>query len=350
MMSRLLVTALLTLAWIPSATAQNAFGSVRGIARSEQGGNPIPFVLVRLLPSDSTNATGRQSITNAQGRFQFESVPAGAYRLQLLRIGYRPVLSPVIEVRSGETSEHELRASMIAIPLPPVIVYGEGTCLTGERVAADPYLLTLWEEVRQGVEIRRAFDRRYRYKRMFGQASDTRVPSRPALRRQRADTVINEPDSVDTREERARARRASEGFGRGNVLTLPDEKELTADTFLRTHCIVPPIVESNGASGLRFREASRGRGFGIQGTIWVDADRLMQRIDLEYLNDGKSFSTVSIDYADVAIASTTLRLPIAGSFSIRPLEAPRGTTATGTLFFGYSSFEEIRPSAPDPYP
>jgi hypothetical protein len=253
-------------------------------------------------------------------------------------------LSPVIDVRPGATSEQELRASMIGIPLPAVIVYGDGTCLTGERVAADPYLATLWDEVRKGVEIRRAFDRRYRYQRVLGQTSETLIPSRPTVRQQRADTLVNEPDSADVREERTRARRASEGFGRGNRLMLPDESELIADAFLRTHCIVPAILDSNGASGIRFRETTRGRGFGVQGTIWVDtATRLMRRLQLEHLNGDTPFSTVTVEYVDVGIAGTTLRLPSTGSFSLRVLDAPRGTTATGTISYGYSSFEELRP-------
>ena len=71
----------------------------------------------------------------------------------------------------------------------------------------------------------------------------------------------------------------------------------------------------------------------------------MRRIDLEYLNGDQSFSTVTIYYTDVAIAQTTLRLPAAGSFFIRLLEAPRGMTATasGTLSFGYSRFAEVIP-------
>ena len=174
------------------------------------------------------------------------------------------------------------------------------------------------------------------------------MPSRPPLLRQRADTGVNEPDSVDVREERMRARRVSEGFGKGNTLVLPDEQELTSDAFLKTHCIVPAIADSGGAGGIRFRQVSRGRGFGIQGTIWVDtASRLMSRIDLEYLNGDEAFSTVTVNYADVAIAGTALRLPTAGSFFVRLLEAPRRMTetATGTLSFGYSRFEEVKPNS-----
>lgn len=341
-LSRLLVVAL-TLGVAHPAAAQNTFGGVRGVARSDADSTPIPFVLVRLLPSDSQAPAARQGITNTQGRFQFDSVPAGAYRLQLLRIGYRPVLSPPIQVRAGETSDHDLRASMIGIPLPTVMVYAEGTCLTGDRVASDPYLSALWEEVRSGVEIRRAFDRRYRYQRVLSQTSETLVPSRAVARRQRADTLVNEPDSVEIREERTRTRRAAEGFGKGNSLILPDERELTADTFLVTHCIVPAVLDSGGASGIRFRETSRGRGFGIQGTIWVDAaSRLMRREEIEYLNGDKPFSDITVEYENVAIGGTSLRLPVTGSGWIRPLEAPRGTTATIALSFGYSRFEDMR--------
>jgi hypothetical protein len=345
-MSRLVLVIALALFAGRSANAQDAVGTVRGIAKTEESGLPIPFVLVRLLSDRTANMTSRQSITDARGQFHFGAVPAGAYRLQLLRIGYRPVVSPPIEVHGGEVSDHEIRASMIALPLPAVVVYGEGTCLTGHQVAADPYLSILWDDVRKGVAIRRAFDRRYRYERVLRQSSETLVPSRPPLVRHRADTDVNEPDSADIREERTRAQRASDGFGRGNSLVLPDEQELTDDAFLQTHCIVPAIADSGGARGIRFREVSRGRGFGVQGAIWVDtANRLMNRVDLEYLNGGESFSTVTVYYADVAIAGTTLRMPVAGSFFMRLLEAPRRVTetATGTLSFSYSRFDEVKP-------
>ena len=341
----LLASVWLALAPLALVQGQPTSGVVRGVAKSEESGAPIPFALVRVVPVDSQSAGGRQSITNAQGQFQFQSVPAGKYRLQLLRIGYRPVLSPVVEVRAGETSEIDLRGSMIGLPLPTVVVYGEGECLGGERAASDPYLAALWQDVREGVEVRRGFDQRYRYKRALSEASETIVPSRPTIRRQRADTVVSEPDSVLVREERARARHASDGFGKGNNLALPEERELLDDTFLHTHCIVPAVLDSNGATGIQFRETSRSRdGFGIRGTIWVDSPtRLMRRLQLEYLNGDTPIGHVAVEYADVAVTGTALRLATTGSFSTRLLNAPRGTTATGILTFTYWGFEEVRP-------
>ena len=330
---------------LASAIGQGNTGAVNGVAKSTEDGAPISFALVRLLPVDSASGGGQQGITSAQGRFQFSSVKPGAYRLQLLRIGFRPVTSPTLEVRPGETTEHELRGSMVGLPLPTVMVYADGTCLSGERVAHDPYLSALWEDVRQGVEIRRSFDQRYRYKRELAQTSETLVPSRPAMRRQRADTTTNEPDSALVREERVRAQRAKEGFGKGNSFTLPDERELLDDSFLGTHCIVPNVLGENGSTGVQFRQGSRGEGgFGLQGTIWVDATtRLMQRLELEHLDRDKPISQVTVRYADIAIAGTPLRLPTSGSFSAQLANAPRGTTAIGTLAFNYWGFEDVRP-------
>jgi len=38
-----------------------------------------------------------------------------------------------------------------------------------------------------------------------------------------------------------------------------------------------------------------------------------------------------------------LRLPTTGSFSLWPIQAPRGTSVTGTIVFNYWGFEEVRP-------
>ncbi|MFN2566743.1 MAG: carboxypeptidase-like regulatory domain-containing protein [Gemmatimonadaceae bacterium] len=82
----------------PEASAQATLGAVEGVARSEDDGSLIPFALIRLqrvVDQQTTLPAGsqQQGITSATGRFRFASVPPGTYRLQLLRIGYRPVLS-----------------------------------------------------------------------------------------------------------------------------------------------------------------------------------------------------------------------------------------------------------------
>src|SRR4051812_46115047 len=82
------------------ASAQAGTGTIDGIARSADDSTVIPFALVRLLPVDSAGMSGApllQRATNANGRFFLTGVAAGRYRLQLARIGYRPLMSPVVE-------------------------------------------------------------------------------------------------------------------------------------------------------------------------------------------------------------------------------------------------------------
>jgi hypothetical protein len=69
----------------------------------------------------------------------------------------------------------------------------------------------------------------------------------------------------------------------------------------------------------------------------------MRRLELEYLDGDKPFSNLTVEYANVAVAGTMLRLPTTGSVSLRPLQAPRGTTVTGAISFLYWGFEEVRP-------
>lgn len=72
MLSRLLIV-VLTLGVAHRATGQGTFGGVRGIARSEAGGTPIPFVEARPVDSDvlcyfSEDASISSLHTFARGR------------------------------------------------------------------------------------------------------------------------------------------------------------------------------------------------------------------------------------------------------------------------------------------
>ena len=96
----------------PDAIAQKA--TVEGHARAEEGGAPVQFALVRLVRADSSplpSDSPPQGITNADGRYRFDGVAPGRYRVQLLRIGFRPVLSDPVQVAAGETVQLELRVA-----------------------------------------------------------------------------------------------------------------------------------------------------------------------------------------------------------------------------------------------
>src|SRR5688500_3155947 len=129
-----LFSALLTVGMgaTPGALVQQ--GAIEVHARAEEGGAPVQFALVQLVRADSSPSpvdSPPQGITNADGRYRFDGVAPGRYRVQLLRIGFRPTLSDPVQVEAGKTVQVELRAASQALVLPPVTVTAE-TCVTAK--------------------------------------------------------------------------------------------------------------------------------------------------------------------------------------------------------------------------
>jgi hypothetical protein len=340
------------------ADAQATPGAVEGSTMSAADGAPIPFALVRLLPATPSSAGARtadsgaaravqQAASNANGRFRFAGVAPGVYRLQLARIGYRPVLSPVLTVTGGETLRQDLRGATQAIELAAVTVRGTPSCLTGAQLADEPRLATLWAEAQKGVELRRAFDRQHRYTRVLRQDIELQPRFRKVTRQVRVDTAVSEPDSVPARERRLRAARQANGYATGNLIELPDERELLSDAFLAGHCLETTVAEAEGALGLRFRPV-RGRreGVDIRGTIWVAADTYqMRRLEFEYVDAGDAdpFARSRAEYADVAVGGSALRLRTTGDGAILRIRGPMRAgvkRASATFTFTY---QDVRP-------
>ncbi len=341
--TRFLSAALLSALMVCAPERAQGQGAIEGFARTQDSKEPIAFGLARLVSADG-GSTGRQVVTDAGGRFFLGGVPVGSYKLQLLRIGYVPVITTAFAVKSGETIRQDIIAAANAIVLPALTVRPAG-CLQAVEIN-DPRVSIVWDEAQRGVEIRRAFDLRYRYTVILTQNAETSIPERAPVRRMRADTTVREPDSAEVRDQRRRARNAAEGFGKGNSLVLPDEKELLDDDFLRMHCLESPIATEGGLLGLRFRPvaAAERKGYGLAGTIWVDsATYKIARLELQYLNDDKPFSTLVLEYEDVAVGGAALRLPVRGPITLSPVNAPRGAKVTGTLTMSYSQFEDVRP-------
>jgi len=134
----------------PDAIGQGA--TVQGQARAEEGGAPVPFALVRLVRADSSalpSDNPPQGITNADGRYRFDGVAPGRYRVQLTRIGFRPLLSDPVQVAAGETVRLDLRVASQPLVLPPVTVTAD-VCVPAKQFKEHPQLQTLWQQARDG--------------------------------------------------------------------------------------------------------------------------------------------------------------------------------------------------------
>jgi hypothetical protein len=326
------------------AAAQAGPGSAEGVARTAADGKPLALLLVRLLPT-APGAAPRDAVTDAQGRFRFDSIPAGEYRLQVEQIGFERTQSPVLRVRAGETVFHEIRSAARPVMLEAITVVG-GRCLTADRLAEDPELAVLWNEARKGVQTRRAFDLQYRYTRVMRQDVATRWRIRGTTRRTETDTVVSEPDSALLREQRRHALHREVGYMEGERLHLPYETELLDDAFLRDYCLEPSFEAAEGAYVLRFRPVRPRRdGADVRGAIHVDAQGFgIRRLEFEYLRGGRPFATSYLEYEDLGVAGSTLRLPVRGGATMRTFGVGRMAAlgATATLVYTYGGFERVQ--------
>jgi hypothetical protein len=339
---------MLALAAVPRALAQVATGAVEGVARNAQDGTPLTFMLVHVMPTTARPGAAQRVLTDAEGRFRAEGVPAGEYRLQVEQIGFERTLSPALKVEAGATARQEIRSAMVPIQLEGLTVRAGGGCLTGDQLSQDPALATVWNEARKGVETRRAFDLQYRFMATVRQEGTARYRLKGPSPILRVDTIRSEPDSVLVRETRRRAVLAANGYGsqrRGLALRLPNEKELMDEEFLRAHCLETGIDRGEGTLALRFRPVQRQNGMSIRGALWVDAATYqIRRLEVEHLQGERSLAQTSVDYRDIPVGDGRMRLPASGKVEGRPSGVVSAiiTAVAATLTYTYQGFERVR--------
>jgi len=342
---------LLGAASVSDMHAQTA--AIEGVARAEDGGAPIPFALVRLVPADTAappSGMPPQGITSGNGRYRFAGVAAGRYRVLLLRIGFRPALSDPVQVAAGETVQLELRMASQPVALP-VVTSTPDVCLTAKELGKYPQIQTLWQQARHGAAVRMEIMARFRYRVQVHQASVGAEVQRKADRTP-VESVdqewVSDPGSAVKNAARRRSRRLSRGYygpttkdGRASHY-LPDELDVLHEDFLKEHCVLATAQHGTGEVGLRFLPVRMRRNLlDVGGTIWLDsATFLARRIELEYVDGDDQLGTVRLDFTDVAVAGGTLRMPIGAEIDMRPSRKDP-VRRQRRLTWTYSDFVEV---------
>lgn len=345
---RIALSLLFLAAALPGAAQQGA-GTVEGIAAAE-GGAPLPLSLVQLLPGAGSDEPLRGMLADARGEFRFEAVPAGRYRLRMDRIGFVSVPSQAFEVHGGETVRRMLAASQTPVVLEGISVSGNA-CYGLDRLDQAPDLAALWREAQKAVETRRRFQEQYRFSYRLRLQGSARLRLLRDRRIEQDTVVVSDPDSVQARRARQRGK-----FGRQTRtavnLRLPDELELLADDFLRTHCLEGDTEDGRGGLTLRFRPTGRQGGDGeldIRGALRIDpAGYVVRELEFEYLNGRKPFARGTLRYAEVRTPDGPMRLPAGGTLSGDPGGmvgvVVQGFEGTFTID-GHRGFERVRDGA-----
>lgn len=234
------------------------------------------------------DAQGREiarAVTDHDGRFALQLPGPGSYQLRAKRVGFRPHLSPILTLASGQTLRHRLEIEPIAIDLTAVVVEGERQCdLTARRSGAA--VAALWEELREALSAVSwsARDPGYHY--------DVAVFQRDlsASRRVTHDsTVVVAGQFRSPFRSPAAAELAQHGYvvadGDGWVYSAPDADVLLSDTFLATHCFDTRIGRgaTAGLLGLGFAPIRRRDVPDVTGVLWVDrATSELRYLEVDY--------------------------------------------------------------------
>ena len=353
-MTRRRSIALLAVLLILGASARSAFAQkavVEGRASAE-GGAPVPFALLQLVPaqpSPGPSETPPQTMTNADGRYRFEAVTPGRYRVQLLRIGFRPVLSDPVRVAAGQTVQFEFRVASQPLKLPPVsVTVTADVCVPAKNLKEHPQLQMLWQQARDGASLRTELMARFRYHVLTHEESYELLAGGPTAPGTIDQPSISDPKWAVKNAARNREQRLSRGYygpsnEKGDGFYVPRELDILHEDFLKTHCFVVTPARGDGEVGLRFRPLRPRRNFlDIFGTIWLDsATYLTRRLELEYVDGIESRGTVRVHFGDVPVAGGTLRMPVGESFTMRPSRTNPARRTEGKVTYTYSGFEEV---------
>jgi TonB-dependent SusC/RagA subfamily outer membrane receptor len=107
----------------PPAVVQDTTGTIRGRVVEVGSGGPVAHVLV----SGSGREAGRQTTTDANGRFLLRGMSAGRNELTFRRLGYEN-LRLTLQLGSGQDTTIVVELPVAAIPLMGIVTTG-----TGER-------------------------------------------------------------------------------------------------------------------------------------------------------------------------------------------------------------------------
>jgi len=110
-------------------SAQEVTGRLEGRVLTPAG---TPLSLVAITVTSPSLQGQRTATTGQRGRFFIPALPVGIYRVQVRRIGYRPLAIEAVPVRLGETT------SLPRVTLEPSAVQLAEVTVTAEAVGFDP--------------------------------------------------------------------------------------------------------------------------------------------------------------------------------------------------------------------
>jgi len=325
------------LAFASLASAQ----TLRGVVVEGADSVRVPGVVMLLL--DATGQVTARTLTNERGEYWFGSTAPGTYQVRTLRIGFRTVLSPPIELRPLEQAERVFALTSVPVALDTVRVARRGTCFTLMDSAGT--IAAVWEQARTALTAAqltartrtiRAFTLRYR--RTLDASAKRTLQQSYAME----STFVTTPWRSISADSLRRFGYVQALAGGWTSYHAPDLDVLLSTAFVEDHCFRLASSSTDQALlGIAF-EPTRDRSSvaDIRGTLWLDrATSELRRMEFRYANvsraheqsdAGGDMEFVRMRNGAWAISKWDIRMPVFEQRQ-RPSDGMPGSSPTVEL-------------------
>ncbi len=282
--------------------------SMRGVV-TDSGDRPVAGVVVLLV--DSVARVAARALSNERGEFRLTAPRVGTYRLRTLRIGFRPLMSDAVVLRTGSEASQRLILSGLPVALDTMRVVDRNVCRTFTDSGAATY--AVWEQIRTALmaaELTAASRTIAATTVAYDRALDA-GPGRSTGRVLRQQSRVS-TDYV-TQAWRTLAPDSLRHVGyvvterdNSTVYYAPGLDMLLSSAFIEDHCFrLTADKNRKDVVGIAFEPTpERKRIPEIRGTLWVDrASSELRQLEFRYVN----VSAEQEDHARADLAFVRMR-------------------------------------------
>ena len=256
---------------------------VRGTVVDSASGAPVNGVVVVLI--DATAAPHGGAFTDPQGRFELRAPAAGQWRVRAERVGYRGMMTPLLDLAAGDDRALRIVLAPSAARLGEIRVTATRRCVVHPERGAET--AELWTAVRAALRGAALTSRQARlglriakFERELDDAgrerwvtrteritySETPFVSVPIEALERDGFVVKHGETIDYR--------------------VPDAEVLLSERFLESHCFriePPPPGSGDSLIGLAFEPVPERSRSDVQGVLWVNANTTeLRRLEVSF--------------------------------------------------------------------
>ena len=272
--------------WVALSTSlAGALGAqtVRGTVVEVRSQSPIAGAVVFLL--DARQTVVARDLTTEAGAYRLTAPGPGVFRVRMLRIGFRPVMSEPVQLGADQEVVLPLVIENIPVALNAVRVERRANCSSRDDVTP---AYNAWNEVSTALTAALLSTRLRGTRATVVKYDRWTEPGSEVVLRQGANIQSGLPGmpwrSVPA-ESLHRAGFVVKDGSNWYTFHAPDLDVLLSDTFLEDHCLRLHGVD-NGEIAIEFVPArDRGQHSEIRGFVWLSATTLeLKRLQFRYVN------------------------------------------------------------------